>query len=257
MNKFEIGSKVKVIKGHHKNKIGFVENLHRRDWSDSTCSVKFEDGTTSPFFESYLEAVPLNRFEQIIYEDFPIKNIPAERVKRIGAVSTVFTEADIKNDEIYTESAELSSIREVTHRDVTSKYFVDWFFKILKMDYFSDEDPDEYLFSMITHSDEINVYGYFNDDKLDGIIRVDDNSDHYFLSFFFVNKDCQSQGIGQYLFQYILKRFYDKKVILYVYTDSSPAIHIYKKCGFKIVKTAYGEGYRPKSPYYVMQREIR
>jgi ribosomal protein S18 acetylase RimI-like enzyme len=109
---------------------------------------------------------------------------------------------------------------------------------------------------MIIHSDEISVYGYFNDDKLDGIIRVDEFDDCYELSFFFVNKDCQRQGIGQYLLRWIIKRFKDKKLSLSVYTDNSPAIHIYKKYGFKTIRTAYGVGYRPKAPYYIMQRDI-
>ena len=208
-----------------------------------------EDARNAVLIKNYNEAVKQMAQEDSLYTE--------ESIKNISAISTVFTEADINTYEIYNESAESSSIKEVTRKDVTSKHFVDWFFKIMKMDYFADIDPDEYPYSMITHSDEISVYGYFNDDNLDGIICVDEYDDNYFLSFFFVNKDCQRQGIGQYLFQYILRRFKDKKLILEVYTDNKPAIHIYKKYGFHIVKTAYGVGYRPNQPHYVMQKDIQ
>ena len=116
--------------------------------------------------------------------------------------------------------------------------------------------PDEFPFSLITHSDETSVYGYFNDNRLDGIICVNDVYDCYELSFFFVNPACQHRGMGQYLFRSILSRFNDKNLKLCVYKDNSRAIHIYRKYGFKIIKTAYDKGYRPDKPHYVMQKNI-
>jgi len=189
--------------------------------------------------------------EKILFERVLDESID-ETVRKIGAISTHFSEVSYK---LLKESFAPSAIRAVTHDDVTSKYFIDWYFEILKVDYFADIDPDKYPFSMITHSDEISVYGYFNDDRLDAIIRVDNCHDHYYLSFFFVNKDCQRQGIGQYLFLWVLHRFRDKTISLSVYADNNPAIHIYKKYEFEIVKTAYGAGYRPDAPYYVMKRK--
>ena len=176
-----------------------------------------------------------------------------EEVKSIGSISTLFTEIEIAPEKFFTESTQPFSIREVTHRDVTSKHFVDWFFK---MDDWANITPKQFPFSMITHSDDIYVYGYFNGDKLDGIIRVDEYNDKYELSFFFVNKDLQDQGIGQYLFRYILNTFKNKKLVLYVYKDNSQAIHIYKKYGFYSIGTEYGRGYKPNSPHYIMQKDI-
>ena len=197
-------------------------------------------------------------FERVIFgeSDAADAKPTIESVRNIGAISNVFADAGMTMYEIYTEATGLRSIRKVTHEDVTSDYFIDWFFEIMKTDYFADIDPDEYPFSMITHSDKINVYGYFNGDKLDGIIRVDEYFSSYELSFFFVNKACQRQGIGQYLLQSVLNRFKDKKLRLSVYTDNRPAIHIYRKYGFKIMNTATGVGYRPDAPYYLMQRDI-
>ena len=208
-----------------------------------------EDAKNAVLIKNYNEAVKQMAQYDSLYTE--------ESIKNIGAISSVFNEADIKTYDIYKESTELSSIREVTRKDVTNKYFKDWFFKIMKMDYFADIDPDKYPYSMITHSDEISVCGYFNDDKLNGIIRVDEYDNYYYLSFFFVNKSLQHRGIGQYLFQSVLRRFRDKRLMLEVYTDNSPAIHIYKKYGFTITGIDYGKGYKPQSPHYIMQKNPR
>ena len=88
------------------------------------------------------------------------------------------------------------------------------------------------------------VYGYFNNGRLDGIIRVNEvDDDEYEVSFLFVNKFVQSQGIGQCLVSSVVDWFFDKTLILYVYKDNANAIHIYKKYGFKIIGTDYGKGY--------------
>ena len=171
--------------------------------------------------------------------------------KRIGSISSFFTEAP----ETFTEATELTKIKKVTRKDVVSKYFMDWFFK---MDDWADITPEEFPFYMITNSDGINVYGYFNGDKLDAIIRVGDLvNDEYELSFFFVNKALQHQGIGQRLFKAMIDKFADKDLILYVYTDNYPAVHIYKKYGFKQVRVEYGRGYKPSAPHYVMRKECK
>ena len=110
---------------------------------------------------------------------------------------------------------------------------------------------------MITHSEENYVYGYFNDDKIDGIIRVDEYDDMYMLSFFITNSSIQNQGIGQTLLQSILQKFTDKKITLCVYTDNDKAIYIYKKYGFTIIDTGYERGPHPDSQHYVMQRDVQ
>ena len=252
--KFDVKVPVRIIRGYHEGRTGFIicENWDKKTDS-STYDVKLENDETHTFFAFQLHQE----------REFPNKEYLTEMTKRekdyknIGAISTVFTEADIHFDEILMESVKSGTIKTVTHKDVTSKHFVDWFIKIMKIDYFADIDPKEYPFSMITHNDEMDVYvfGYFNDNRLDAIIKIEDCVDCYELSFFFVNKDCQCQGIGQYLFRFILNKFRDKKLILRVYTDNNPAIHIYKKYGFRIVKAGYGEGYRPEALHYIMQKD--
>jgi len=107
---------------------------------------------------------------------------------------------------------------------------------------------------VIAYSEYYPVYGFFNNGNLDGIICVEVYDENYVLSNFFVNKTFQHQGLGQYLFRFILGKFNDKKIILYVYTDNDPAIHIYKKYGFKITGMDNGRGVNPESPHYIMQK---
>jgi ribosomal protein S18 acetylase RimI-like enzyme len=175
-----------------------------------------------------------------------------EKIMSIGSVSAAFTEIGAWTEKFINESAEFSSIKKVTRKDVTGKHFVNWFFK---MDDFANITPEEFPLYMITHNDEYAVYGYFNNSMLDGIIRVDEEDDAYFISFFFVNAECQNQGIGQYLFRSVLNCYKDKKLILHVYTNNNRAIHIYQKHGFKIVGKEHGRGYLPHLLSYVMQKD--
>ena len=52
-----------------------------------------------------------------------------ENHRKIGSVSKVFTEAKIKDFEYFYENALSSAIRETTYGDVTSEYFISWFFE--------------------------------------------------------------------------------------------------------------------------------
>ena len=190
-------------------------------------------------------------FERVMLGLEPIDGrvLTEQMAKSIGAISTVFTEAP----DIYNESALLSSIKEVRTKDVKSKHFIDWFFSL---EDWVGHDSESFPFSMLTHGGEGFVYGYYNDDKLDSIIRIDNDGDSYFISFFCVNQALQGQGIGQHLFQYILNRFRDKELILNVYKDNTPAIHIYEKYGFKIKGVGFNIGAEPEKSHYVMQRDV-
>jgi len=213
-----------------------------------TYHVQFKEGTVSSFYEDRIIEEP--------YTGHLKTKAPApytvERVKSIGAVSTGFAEVPITTRDFFNESAESTKIRNVTHKDVTSKHFINWFFSL---EDWVGNNPSRFPFDMIIHNDEFSVYGYYNGDKLDGIIRVDKYDDYCEISFFCVNQSLQHQGVGQFLFQFALNRFGDKKLILDVYTDNAPAIHIYKKYGFRVTGIGYGKGYNPESPHYIMQRE--
>jgi ribosomal protein S18 acetylase RimI-like enzyme len=155
--------------------------------------------------------------------------------------------------QVFNESPDFSPIRTVRREDVTSKHFIDWFFK-MQDEWWTNMPPKEFPFDYITHCQRKYVYGYFNGENLDSIIRADKVTDGYGLSFFFTNKNYQNQGMGQTLFQFILKRFAAGDLTLNVYTDNERAIHIYSKYGFQIVKTKCGLGYRNEAPYHIMKK---
>jgi ribosomal protein S18 acetylase RimI-like enzyme len=116
-------------------------------------------------------------------------------------------------------------------------------------------DPKDFPYNEITNGvDGHMVYGCFVNGKLEGIIRVDDRGDEHEVSWLFVNKALQNDGIGQSLFSSVVDWFGDKDLVLYVYTDNDNAIHIYKKYGFKVTGTDYDKGYRPEDPHYEMKR---
>lgn len=73
----------------------------------------------------------------------------------------------------------------------------------------------------------LDTFGYFIDDKLQGLISMNNNMKH--ISFFFVRKEFKNSGIGKKLWEYVKSN--TKNEIITV--KSSPyAIKIYKKLGF-------------------------
>ena len=242
MPRFNNGERVRITNDtyYRNGEAGYIERISEgANGIMNNYLVRFTDGQKASFFEANLRKAPDKGDMEKTLKD----------LTRIGSISTYFVEA-----RFYIESDALSNIREVTHRDVTSGHFAYWFFKTLD---FEDYSPRDFPFISITHSDEINVYGYFNGNKLDGIIRVDEYEDTYVLSFFYVNEAVQNQGIGQYLLRFVLDKFKDKNQSLYVYKDNARAIYIYKKYGFKIAGEGYDRGYRPGALHYLMVRDIK
>ena len=202
--------------------------------------------------------VDTDLFERIIGIKPSINNRPpveslhffrVENFKHRGLISTAFVEVA----EVILEAEDMSyRIRPVACHHVTSKHFIDWFFKL---DNWVDVPPEVFNFSIITNNKNHEVYGYFNGDKLDGIVRLDEMGDYVEISFFCINPAIQGQGIGQQLLKFVLDKYADTKLVLYVYMDNKPAIHIYKKYGFKIMKSGSGIGITPEKSYYTMQKK--
>ena len=252
--KYPVGTRVRVINEKHRNgETGYVDKVKKIAFFSEllkyTYHVQFKDGAVSSFYEGNIKEEPyichLKAKKSTVYT--------VEMVKDVGAVSTGFIEAGDVSHDFLKEATMLGTIREVAYEDVTNKHFINWFFAL---DDWVGNNPDKFPFYEIVHNDGFHVYGYFNGDKLNGIIRVDDYGDRYNISFFSVNKSLQHQGIGQRLFQAILSRFNDKAIILGVYTDNACAIHIYKKYGFRIMGSGPRNSWRPTAQSYEMRREV-
>lgn len=74
---------------------------------------------------------------------------------------------------------------------------------------------------------QLVFYAALHNDKITGILAVDDRLNHICL--FFVDKDLQNTGIGTALFKRFLNEFMPKAVTV----NSSPfAVKVYEKLGF-------------------------
>lgn len=140
---------------------------------------------------------------------------------------------------IYEENTDSGVIRPLMRDDVTNPYFVDWLFRSYE---FSDDDPEKFDYDMLVNNDSMGnyVYGYFVNDKLEGIIKVKYRKpeDYYAISMLFVNDKNESKGIGQSLMKYVIGKYGDKEMRLNVFEFNRRAIHIYKKYGFDVAASA-------------------
>lgn len=136
---------------------------------------------------------------------------------------------------IYEEDIDNGVIRPLMRDDVTNPYFVNWLFRSYE---FCDDNPEKFDYNMLVNNDAMGnyVYGYFVNDKLEGIIKVKYRTpeDYYAISMLFVNDQNESKGIGQALMKYVINKYGDKEMRLNVFEFNRRAMHIYKKYGFDV-----------------------
>ncbi|MCL2053152.1 MAG: GNAT family N-acetyltransferase [Oscillospiraceae bacterium] len=153
-----------------------------------------------------------------------------------GWVSSAFQNPKTINENAIPLDVKLN-IRVVGHNDIDTSYFIDWFFKTIP-NYTHHSEFEPYS---IKTSPTNSVYGYFNiDGNLDGIIRVGVSYDDvHMVAYFFINPNATNPKIGAYLWQYVIERYGNKNLIIYVRANDKPAIKLYKSYGFKFLyKTA-------------------
>lgn len=78
----------------------------------------------------------------------------------------------------------------------------------------------------------LNLYVAVEDKKLVGFVGYEE---HY-LQFIYIDPDYQKRGIATELLAFALKRI-KHPVCLSVFTNNLSAKHLYKKFGFKVIKT--------------------
>ena len=132
----------------------------------------------------------------------------------------------------FNESVDNGIIREVSDNDVINPYFVKW---LLSLDDWQDVTPETLDFNKFKNTDENFVYGYFIDDKIEGIARLQNlDEDFYLLDMLFVNQDFHDNGIGSKLMKFIIDKFGNYELEVDVFEDNPRAIYLYKKFGFEI-----------------------
>ncbi|MEK7510380.1 MAG: ribosomal protein S18-alanine N-acetyltransferase [Patescibacteria group bacterium] len=104
--------------------------------------------------------------------------------------------------------------------------------------------PDEF---MVAQQDE-KILGYI-------IGRTKDNGSAR-IAWLAVLPSCRGKGVGRKLLEYLLNHFEDrgiKKVFLFVRTHNTPAISLYEKVGFTILRKVE-KYYRNGNDAFVMRK---
>ena len=129
-------------------------------------------------------------------------------------------------------------IKGLARKDVTSRYFVSWFFS---MDDWLDAGatPDDFDYGRLIHDEKLNnyAYGFYIDNNIDGIIKLSLACNEVFIDMLFVNPDKQNWGIGTELMSYAIDKFgnrYDMSLNVFGLNDGG--IRFYDRFGFKKIK---------------------
>ena len=121
-------------------------------------------------------------------------------------------------------------IRLTSSEDIHSDYFLNW---ILALDEWSDTTKKTFPFDRYENGHKENViFGYYDGNKLNGIIRMVEHDDYYELNALYVNEKVHNKGIGSKLIRTILKYYGHKDIEVDVFADNSRVIHLYDKFGF-------------------------
>lgn len=122
------------------------------------------------------------------------------------------------------------NILQLDSKSIRDEYFITWLYNLAK------HDLDDGFYDAITHRPHKGccVYGYYLNDKIEGIIEVADKGDCWGIYWFYVNPKKHNLGIGQKLFNFVIEKFPDRPLELTVKDNNTSAIHIYKKYGFQI-----------------------
>ena len=81
-------------------------------------------------------------------------------------------------------------------------------------------------------SDRVRVYGYHQNDKLIGVIGVQEVKDVILIRHAYTLSSYQNRGVGSALIEYLLKKNQDTRILVGTWKDATWAIKFYQKFGF-------------------------
>ena len=81
-------------------------------------------------------------------------------------------------------------------------------------------------------SDRVRMYGYHQDDKLIGVIGVQEVKDVILIRHAYTLSSYQNKGVGSALIEYLLKKNQDTRILVGTWKDATWAIKFYQKFGF-------------------------
>ena len=81
-------------------------------------------------------------------------------------------------------------------------------------------------------SDRVRMYGYHQNDKLIGVIGVQEVKDVILIRHAYTLSSYQNRGAGSALIEYLLKKNQDSRLLVGTWKDAAWAIQFYQKFGF-------------------------
>ena len=81
-------------------------------------------------------------------------------------------------------------------------------------------------------NDELRMYGYHRDNKLIGVIGIQEVKDVILIRHAYTLTSCQGKGTGSELLKYMLKKNKDSRLLVGTWRDATWAIRFYEKFGF-------------------------
>lgn len=112
-------------------------------------------------------------------------------------------------------------------------------------------------FGFVLKDDPFAFYVKYEDSVLKGILSYSLIYDRIEINYLWVNTFYRKKGIGTALLSYldeVVKNESIKNISLEVECENSSAIHLYKKCGYKIVATR--KKYYHGKDGYLMVKEV-
>ena len=81
-------------------------------------------------------------------------------------------------------------------------------------------------------SDEVRMYGYHQNDKLIGVIGVQEVKDVILIRHAYTLSSYQGKGVGSALLEYLLKKNKNSRLLVGTWKNATWAIRFYEKFGF-------------------------
>lgn len=128
-------------------------------------------------------------------------------------------------------------IRNIENKDI-DKIMDIWLKSTIKAHDFIDEEywNNNYNTVKDVYIPMSDTFVYEDEENIKGFISIINKE---FIGALFVDIDCQGNGIGKELINYVMNKY--KKLNLAVYKDNKKSVDFYMNRGFKIVKEQQNE----------------
>ena len=105
-------------------------------------------------------------------------------------------------------------------------------------------------------TDRIRIFGYNHNNKLIGIIGIQEVKDVILIRHAYILTSHQGKGTGSALLKYLLKKNHNSRLLVGTWQNATWAIQFYKKFGF-ILHTKYQSALLLKKYWKISSKQIK